>query len=62
MQFPSSFLLFKGIQRIVALVKSLILSSVSAVPSQCAAINPPLFSNTSLNSSKVSTSVMCVFL
>ena len=59
---PSSSSLFKGIQRMVALVKSLIFSSVSGVPSQCAEINPVLFSRTSLNSSNEFTSVTCVFL
>ena len=36
----------------VAFVKSLIFSSVAAVPSQCADTKPALFSKTSLNSSK----------
>ena len=44
---PSSLGLSNGMQRMVALVISLILSSVSAVPSQWADINPDLFSRTS---------------
>ena len=40
-----------GIQRIVALVSCFIFISVSVVPSQCAAINPPFDSSTSLKSS-----------
>src|SRR5690606_34072462 len=58
-QTPASSLLFNGIHLIVALVSSFIFSSVSFVPSQCAEINPPLFSKTDLNSSKLFTSVIC---
>ena len=45
-------------QRIVAFVSSFILSSVSPVPSQWAAIKPGFSSNKRLNSSYVSTSVV----
>jgi len=60
-QTPDSSLASLGIHLMVAFVYSLILSSVSSVPSQCAETKPPFFI-AFLNSLKSSTIEVFCFL